>query len=308
MAKYMTLHPHLFNIESHSKWLEHLDEHGYVVISNVLEFIDLATIFKQFGDDWKGVSPKFDFHEKSSWTTDNSPMMWSKGMIFASGLGQSDFMWQLRTQKPILNIWEHVHGTKELVTSFDGFSVFLDRKQKPGMWLHVDQRSEDPLYSIQGAYNFLPVGEHDSGFVLVPGSHRTFTSNATARGHFIGVPDKDPHVELAVKLLIPGNCFVLWNSKTIHANVGMIKPKTQEFNRLTAYISMFPKHQRSEEILEKRIEGYHHAHNCGHYAIRHDVKKFPYGLKSRYEARGFNSITPRLTDEGEIPADRKALI
>ena len=136
------LTPQTFNLEDREAWIKHLGEHGYVVLGNVLEPIDHATIFKQFAEDWSYVTPGFDFHNKETWKTDNSPMMWNKGMIYASGLGQANFMWQLRTHERILSIWERVHGTRKLVTSFDGFSVFLDRKQKPGIWLHVDQQAK----------------------------------------------------------------------------------------------------------------------------------------------------------------------
>ena len=306
--KYTNLTPPLFDIKDLVKWRNYLDYNGFVVIQNILEPIDHATIFTQFAKDWNYVTPAFNFHNKDTWTTNNCPMMWNKGMVYASGLGQTDFMWSLRTNQTILSIWEGVHGTRDLVTSFDGFSVFLHPKQKSPMWLHVDQPSQDTIYSIQGAYNFLPVGENDAGFVVVPRSHQTFVSSPTSRGNFIGISDDDPHVQNAVKLLIPANCFVLWNSKTIHANVGMSKSKSPQFNRLTAYISMFPKHQRTQDIQQKRLAGYHNAHNCGHYAIRHNVKSHPYGLKTRYEARGFLTIQPTLTQDGEIPPERLQLI
>lgn len=96
------LTPQTFNLEDREAWIKHLGEHGYVVLGNVLEPIDHATIFKQFAEDWAYVTPGFDFHNKETWTTDNSPMMWNKGMIYASGLGQANFMWQLRTHERIL--------------------------------------------------------------------------------------------------------------------------------------------------------------------------------------------------------------
>ena len=302
------LTPELFNLKDTSNWKSHLEQHGYVVISDILETSEYAHIFQQFAKDWNHVSPNFDFKDKKTWTTTNCPMMWAKGMIYASGLGQSDFMWKLRTNKRILEIWSQVHNTTDLVTSFDGFSVFLDVKQKPKTWLHVDQKSDDSIYSVQGAYNFLPVLEKDAGFVVVPDSHRTFISDPKNKGNFIVIPEDDEHIEKAVKLLIPENCFVLWNSKTIHANVGMEKPKQQELNRLTVYIAMFPKEQRTADVLAKRLVGYKEGHNCGHFAIRHDVKKHPYGLKARYESRGFNMIEPRLTEDKDIPEERLNLI
>ena len=66
--------------------------------------------------------------------------------------------------------------------------------------------------------------------------------------------DQDLYQPKSVKLLIPDNCFVLWNSKTIHANVGMnkgtkkeTKKVTKDINRLTAYITFLPKiHEQKE--------------------------------------------------------------
>jgi hypothetical protein len=301
------LKPILFDKEDDS-FLEHLAEYGYAVIQNVLNDHEIKQGFKLFYKDWKHVSPNFDFENISTWTTDNSPMMWGKGMIYANGLGQSDFQWYLRTRDNIKNIWKKIHKTDDLVTSFDGFSVFLDKRQKPKQWLHVDQGNSEKMLSIQGAYNFLKVSELDAGFIIVPNSHKTFKHETKKKGDFIKLKDDNPHVQNAVKLIIPPNCFVLWNSKTVHASTGMdSKIKKSELNRLTSYITFFPKKDRSIEIFEKRIQGYKNGHNCSHWAIYHHVKKHPFYLKKRYEARNFNNITPTLIN-AEIPKNRLELI
>ena len=302
-----TLKPKLFD-KSEIEWKSYLEQHGYVVIKDVLTFEEVNEGLRLFINDWKHVSPNFIFSYKNTWTTDNSPMMWAKGMIYTNGLGQSDFQWYLRTRDNIKNIWERLYDTKELVVSFDGFSVFLDKKQKPKYWLHVDQGNSEKQLSIQGAYNFLPVNESDAGFVVVPDSHKTFTNENDKKGNFILLDKDDPHRERAVKLIIPPNCFVLWNSKTVHANTGMSKPKKQELNRLTSYIAFFPKKDRNKEILKKRTEGYKNGHNCSHWAIHHHIKRHPYGLKKRYEARNFNNIVPKMTANCNIPIDRLNLI
>lgn len=304
----MSIKPELFEIENESEWKDYLEQEGYVVLKNILSKERKEEYFKLFVKDWNYVSPNFDFHNKSTWTIDNSPMMWNKGMIYSSGLGQSDFQWALRTDERIISIWEKVHETKNLVVSYDGFSVFLSKKQKPKIWLHVDQNHKDKIYSIQGAYNFLPVTDESAGFIVVPKSHKTYNIDIDKKKQFIPIELDNEHVKKAVKLLIPENCFVLWNSKTIHANIGMSNKIKDNLNRLTSYITYFPKANRSEEILKKRIEGYKNGDNCGHFAIRHNIKKHPYGLKSRYEAREFNNIIPYLDEEGNIPQERLKLI
>jgi len=302
------LEPPVFPANDPAAWLAHLDAQGYAVIGNILTEPERFAAFAAFADDWTSVSPKFDFADKTTWTPGNTPIMWNKGMAYASGLGQAEFMWQLRTHETILEIWRHVHGTPDLVTSFDGFSVYVSGKQRSKSWLHVDQKTSDDQYSIQGAYNFLPVGEGDAGFVVVPGSHRTYATPETAKGDFLQIPEDDPHRSLAVKLLIPANSFVLWNSKTIHANAGMTDRQACQLNRLTAYISMFPKSERSEAVRERRLQGYLAGETTGHWATRHDVKRHPYGTKTRYESRGFRPVEPRLADNGRPPPQRLCLI
>jgi hypothetical protein len=301
-----TLKPILFK-KSDEEWKIHLQKHGYAVIEDVLTKDEIKTGLQLFYKDWIYVSPNFNFADKNTWKIENSPMMWGKGMIYASGLGQSDFQWYLRTLDNIKNIWKKLYNTDDLVVSYDGFSVFIDPKQKPGYWLHVDQGNSEKNLSIQGAYNFLPVSKKDAGFVVVPDSHISFTHEAKKKGDFIRLEKNDPHKNLAVKLIIPENCFVLWNSKTVHANVGMGSKKEIELNRLTSYLTYFPKKDRTEEIKKIRIEGYKLGHNCSHWAIYHHVKKHPFFLKKKYEARNFNNIIPELIN-GEIPEDRLELI
>lgn len=303
-----TFEPQVFTADDSTAWLTHLDTQGYAVIGGVLTEPERFATFASFADDWTRVSPKFDFADKSTWLPANTPVMWNKGMAYASGLGHAEFMWQLRTHETILGIWRCVHRTSDLVTSFDGFSVYVSGKQRSKSWLHVDQKTADGQYSIQGAYNFLPVGEDDAGFVVVPESHRTYATPGAARGDFLQIPEDDPHGALAVKLLIPANSFVLWNSKTIHANVGMSDRKACQLNRLTAYISMFPRSERSDAVRARRLQGYLAAETTGHWATRHEVKRHPYGTKTRYESRGFKTVDPRLAADGGPPSERLSLI
>lgn len=300
----MTLQPELFSSDEEYKWREYLDKNGYVVIKNVLNQEEKSKYYEQFKKDWKTVAPKFDFEDKSTWKEINCPMNWLLGMIMSNGLGQSDFQWELRTNPKIREIWEKLYHTKELVVSFDGFSLFLSKRQNSETWLHIDEHPSEPLYSIQGAYNFFSVGEEDAGFIVVPGSHRTYNAlNVDNHRKFILIEEDDPHVEKAVKLIIPENCFVLWNSKTIHANTGMGIMKSKEINRLTSYITYFPKEFRTEEIYKKRVNGYINAENCGHYAIYHHVKGEPY-----WDNTEFGEIEPLLDDNGDIPKNRLELL
>lgn len=300
-----TFAPNLFEKQNSDKWKQYLDENGFVVLRNILSKEKMIQYFKLFAKDWTYVSPNFDFNNKKTWTPSNSPMMWNKGMVYWNGLSQSDFMWSLRTDLNILDIWHRLHETKELVSSFDSFSVYVSNKQKSQPWLHTDLNYNSEIYSIQGAYNFLPVRETSAGFVVVLKSHKTYTINHASKTNFSQIDKDDPHYDKAVKLIIPENCFVLWNSKTIHANSGISDKKLNyDFNRLTCYLTYFPKSLRSEDIFKKRLTGYYNGVSCSHFAIDYKPKQHPYGVKKTYESRNFNFIKK----DNNIPAEIYNLI
>ena len=302
------LHPTLFNKDDAKNWKEFLEREGYVVIKNIEEKkVVLSDILDQFKKDWTTVSPKFDFSDKTTWGIENTPMVYGKGIAVFNGFGQSDFIWKLRLNNNIQNIFKEIYGTKDLVVSLDGFSVFLSNKQKSKSWLHVDQNPCNQLYSIQGSYNFLPVNEEDAGFLVVPGSHKTFTPKVKNKKDWF-IVDQEEFIPQSRKLLIPENCFTLWNSKLIHSNIGISKSKKElELNRLTAYITFLPKSLRSDSIKDQKILAYHNSKTTSHWANQCQIKTYPWGFGPRYETRGYGCLKPTLID-GEIPEERLNLL
>ena len=306
---YGTLTPPLFQLQEEEKWLHHLKTEGYVVIENIISDNINGEATKLFTQEWTTVSPQFKWNDTGTWTTTNSPMVWGKSSAMFNGFGQSNFMWFLRTQPTIHQAFEKVFSTKELATSLDGFSVFLSPKQKSPNWLHQDQKAQDTRKSVQGIVNLKPVGKDDAGFVCVPKSHETHKPKPS-KTDWVMLDLNDPHYPKAVKLLIPENCLTLWHSKTIHSNIGMSTkhPLKVHLNRLSAYITMAPKSRQTPEIVERRKQGYKHGESCSHWVERHEVKKIPFHLKSRYAKRKFNDLVPKLDGDGNIPDKYAKLI
>ena len=286
--------PTLFEPTDSTNWKQFLEEEGYVVIRNILPPDEKSASFDLFKRNWTEVSPNFNWEDQTTWNIQNSPMMFGKGMAIFNGFGQSDFMWSLRTNPNIYKIFQEIHQTEDLVVSLDGFSVFLSDKQKSNSWLHIDQNPKNTLYSIQGSYNFLPVGEKDAGFLVVPKSHKTFTPDVSHKKDWILI-DQETFVPQAVKLIIPENCLVLWNSKTIHANKGMTKGASG-FNRLTAYITYLPKSLRPLDVLEKRKQAYLDSKTTSHWANKCELKRYPFGFKTNYEKKGFGDLVIAKAD------------
>ena len=293
--------PELFNIDD--KYLDHLELHGYAVIKDILTPLERINYYLKFMKEFKSVSPNFDFSDKTTWTNQNLPIMLNKGMVMYNGLAHGNSIWSLRTNKNIQSIFKNIHKTDELITSFDGYSMFLKKEQKSKAWLHIDQNPKNTIYSVQGAYNYFDVKTNDSGFICVPKSHKTFKpKNITHNKDWIPLTDEDTYEGSLVKLMLPKNCFVIWDSKLIHANVGMT-PQKPNINRLTTYITMFPKSMQTLENNKKRIEAYRNGKACSHWPNKCEIKKYPYGFKANYEKKNFNDLVIKK----HIPENRLEL-
>lgn len=315
-----TFTPPTFDRADSPGWKAHLESEGYAVIHNVFTPEVVAQSHELFWKDWTTVSPGFVRNDPSTWSINTAPMMFAKGIAVFNGFGQSDFMWNLRLRPEILDIFAQIHAVppETLISSFDGFSVFFSKLQKnPHTWWHVDQHPSNPNYSIQGAYNYLPVTENSAGFTVVPKSHNTFVASKTSKIEDWIEIHKNKTAEEAssiltagVKLLLPPNCFVLWNSKTIHANTGIPCTKGSRkddppvLNRLTAYITYVPRTRTSVETTERRKQAYYEGATTSHWPEKLEIKKYPWGFGPRYESKGFKQITPSLTSTGSIPEER----
>jgi len=297
----------IFSKNQHDLWLKHLDDEGYVVIKDILTDEEKTNAFNLFTKDIQTVSPNLNFENPESFIIQNVPCMFGKGMAVFNGFGQSDAMWNLRTNNNIQNIFKAIHKTDELVVSLDGFSLFVSSEQKSKPWLHIDQNPSNQMYSIQGAYNLLPVTNESAGFVVIPKSHKLYNPEVSHKKNWIICENQKKIMEKAVKLIIPENCLVLWNSKTIHCNIGM-NGKRKSLDRITAFLSYQPKSIRNDEILKKRKEAYFEKKSTSHWVDRCEIKQYPWGFKTNYEKKKFKSINLTLNIDGTIPNERLELL
>jgi len=303
---YPTFTPPVFDIDQSTEFTQHLQTEGFVVIRNILNSQEKDTFFQKFKTDFNHVSPNFKFDDKSTWNIKTYPGMYGKGMCVFNGFGQADFMWYLRTNTTIQNTFKKIYNEDELVTSMDGFSVFLDKNQKSKSWHHIDQNPKNPITSYQASYNYYPVNSEDAGFVVAPKSHIEYKPEVKHKRDWIMVEKDSEWNNKVVKLIIPENCLTFWNSKLIHANAGM-NENTERINRLTCYLTYLPKSQRSEKIKKERLQAYTNGETCSHWANQCKIKKYPFGFRKNYEKKNLGKINPLLIDEN-IPQDRLKLI
>ena len=299
-----TMRPETFDVRD-DNWMRHLMTEGYVVLNEAITENEANEAIKLFKEDYTRISPKWDWNDSNTWIPSNAPMMWGKGASTYNGIGQSDTMWYLRMNSVARTAFSQIYGTDDLITSFDGCSLFVSDKQKSESWLHQDQHRDNPLLSIQGVLNLLECSEYDAGFVCVPGSHISYIGQE-AKKDWVLVPKDDEIGKDAVKLLTPARSMILFNSRLIHANSGMSKnhPNKVHINRISAYITFAPKTRRNEETLEKRKRGYIQGETTSHWPNKFEPKRVPFSVSKHYKERNLKHLTPLLTKNNDIPIDR----
>lgn len=301
------IEPQIFVLEDTQQWLNHLHDEGFVVIGDAISVQDANESLEMFKNEFTYVSPNFDWNNTETWTTNNLPMVINKSSVVYNGFGQSDSNWNLRLKSRAKEAFSHVFETDELITSFDGFSLFLSDKQKSLSWLHQDQRPEDTRLSVQGILNIMDCGIFDAGFICVPRSHVNYVPEPS-NTDWMNIPKDHPFHKSAVKILAPARSLILFNSKLVHANIGMAKnhPKELHINRFSAYLTFVPKERRNQENYIKRVHGYLQGTSCSHFAdiFVHKIPTF----HIRKKITSFNNILPSLTEYGEIPPERLELI
>lgn len=141
----------------------------------------------------------------------------------------------------MLEAFERIWGTKELLASFDGINHTLplpEGKRLPSTpWPHMDQNPHlQGLQCAQGIINFAPNGPEDGGLVVLKGSQKlteTFfkTHSMEKKAKWGTVPDDwngfDPE-EVAwfkergaeeIKVCVDPGDLIVWDSRTVHWNV-----------------------------------------------------------------------------------------
>ena len=312
-----TLSPIIFKRDQLSSASQYLEVEGYVVIEDIYSEEELEGLENLFWEALESQNSKINRNDVTSWTNSHFPGEFSTGIMTYYGICQSDYLWSLRSNPIFLEIFGHFLGiaTEELCCSMDGLNCMFSKKNKKKSWLHRDQVSNlegGHLKSLQGIFNHYPVGECDGGFVICPKSHLE-TVDTSVKRHFQMLPEEDHHHENSYKLLIPGNSLIIFNSKLLHCNCSGSKDRLglngeRILNRLSVYISYWPKKERSLKVLKEKQRLYLQGQGTSHWGIYAHKKP----LKPRWPrpktSDEIKLIKPRLSPEGNIPETRLYLM
>lgn len=97
-------------------------------------------------------------------------------MCAGYGVPHEKFAWDIRCEPGVVNAFEKVYDTEDLIVSFDAINfTFPGRTDiKPNKpWPHQDQDPKKPGFRcLQGLVNILPNGPNDGGLIVCKGAHK----------------------------------------------------------------------------------------------------------------------------------------
>lgn len=258
--------------------LSELKEKGYCVIPDVLpqEEISIATeSFKK----WYNSTPNVKlFHEKID----------PHGIFKHHEVGHQYFAWYLRTRPQIINIFQQIWETKDLVVSFDGCCYIPEGlNKKDNIWTHTDQASNNSELTCYQAFVSLTSNEKTT-LIVYEGSHllhQEYFSDkpkSSTNWNLIDHETLDKIKDSKKILKVAPGSLVIWDSRTFHQNC-YGNPSEE---RLVQYLSYLPKQssKNTKAMQAKRLKYFTEKRTTTHWAypIRvNSLQPQTYGDKSK---------------------------
>ncbi|EGG23970.1 hypothetical protein DFA_06108 [Cavenderia fasciculata] len=293
--------------EDWPEWRKHLYEHGWAVVPKVVAVEQCEQYRSKFWDWLEGFKTGIKRNSSSSWTNANWPSQ-IHGIFQHYALGQEQFVWDIRSEQAIIDVFTQVYNTDQLLVSFDGGNLSRPgHSSKP--WAHFDQGSSKMGFRcIQGFLNLMDCQDTDGGLVVYDKSHlvhdKFFTeSGIDSHGDWYKF-DEQPETLPIFKncKMVKVNCnvgdVVLWDSRTIHYAVH----PTSRSCRMVVYVSYQPASLISEADLRKKQQCFYEKRMTSHWASE-NIKMFPknprtYGDKElldrfKYDEETLPVLTPR---------------
>lgn len=220
--------------------LQYFEKLGFVIYKSVLSFEEIAIAKDAFWDFIdSATNGQVSRHDALTWH-EKWPSQADTGILSSEGIGQSAFLWYLRTRPNVLRVYTDLWGlasSEELIVSFDGAGAFRPPSVESTWrtqtgWFHTDQHgltTGSDFACAQGFISLTDNNERTGGFAIVPRSHLRHADifkrwPLRRPNDFFPLPRTDPLLTgeegLRAQVLHP-RCgdMVLWDSRALHCNV-----------------------------------------------------------------------------------------
>lgn len=252
-----------------------LSNYGVCIIKNVLDDNECNKIISGMCSDFNHLTSKmdkpFNINDISSWDTLKN-LYATDGMLYQHwGLGQSQTVWDVRTNNKVINIFSKIYGTNDLLVSFDGISFLLPPEitgngfYNGDRW-HFDQSLNKPNFEcIQGWINSFDTDIGDATIAVMIYSHRLHSLYAQyLKGKNIEIKNEDwlrvddisyftSNGCIPYRVIAPKGSLVLWDSRTLHFGCKPLCGRPKVNYRMLIYLCYTPSNLITEANRKRKI-------------------------------------------------------
>ncbi|CAF0728142.1 unnamed protein product [Adineta steineri] len=250
--------------------LRHLQQHGYTVISDVLDESEVNIAKNLIWQHLEGLKSPYKIKRGQIQTWNQWPGRHEAGIVEDFGSGNSQAQWFVRSVPAVKDVFAEIWQTRDLLCSMDGIGIFrpwhlnpqvqrrdIENNTNPwktvGANWHVDQSpvTKPDRVCVQGIINLLPADETTGGLMVIP------------EGYGLLI-----HAQ-------PGD-LLLWDSRTVHCNTpSFVTPRQQPLNndpipsllRMISYVCMTPLAfaENPDELINRRLDAFRYRLTTSHW-------------------------------------------
>lgn len=255
-----------------STWYQDFLENGFAVNPKVISESKAAQYQKAAFEWLKSFeNPALDLSDPQSWTQANLPFVSSINTFNHYGVVHERFMWDIRQEQSIIDVFAHFWQTEELLVSFDALNITLPRRpghNQRAPWPHVDQSPfRTGRQCIQGIVSLSESGPDDGGLIVYPRTHNAIQDFFQAHTDKTQWDTKDFYKFgteqiswfesrgfQAQKIVAGPGDLIIWDSRLIHW--GAEPNASSNTIRTATYVSYAPAALASAAVLEKKKEAF----------------------------------------------------
>lgn len=280
---YAVLTPPRFDLadeEAAAAAMSYLDKFGYLVVAAAAPPAVLQRLRSLLWLELEALGRGIQRDDPETWHGfPTEPFAQSTvGLYVGCGLGQSELMWTARALPGVRRPFELIWGTKELISSMDGLTMFRPVSHDPSWrtangWWHCDQSgAKSGRHAVQGQLLLERQGPDAGGLCILPESHHRFEDamqrvpDGLGTEDFVPIPPGDALLSDCPPALVCAEAgdMILWDSRVAHCSTssfvegsgaaGGAGETDTGLQRVTCQICMTPRAWASEAVLAQRVE------------------------------------------------------
>ena len=236
------------NLSEIQSGIQFFNSQGYVIFKNVATEEE---VLKAKALLWEYFEVRFQAKRDDVETWDRIPAN-EYGIILQFGIGQSDFMWYVRTIPRVRKLFARLWDVEEadLIVDFGGPVIFrpvncTKRWRTAEKWFHVDQNAASfpGKQTIQSFLSLTKQTQETGGIVVIPESwkyHNDLTERARKHwgtdehSQFLLVPPSDEvlNMKQPIFLQVDAGDMVFWDSRVVHCNTNVREEEKKEIKEV----------------------------------------------------------------------------